>query len=148
MLPKYKAWLARCRSQIERAESEPSAAIVDVAPEAPRAAAAPRTGLKNLGNTCYMNSVVQLLVHCDAFRGFFLDFIKQQAPLALGPVGIKREATITSLEDEAERRAEARFAEWKEAKMKSLAEREESAERIGAETARGEASLRARRDAF
>ena len=88
-------WLARCRSQIERAESEPSAAIVDVAPEAPRAAAAPRTGLKNLGNTCYMNSVVQLLVHCDAFRGFFLDFIKQQAPLALGPVGIKREATIT-----------------------------------------------------
>ena len=88
-------WLARCRSQIERAESEPSAAIVDVAPEAPRAAAAPRTGLKNLGNTCYMNSVLQLLVHCDAFRGFFLDFIKQQAPLALGPVGIKREATIT-----------------------------------------------------
>ena len=42
-----------------------------------------RTGLDNLGNTCYMNIVLKMLSHCSGFRSFFHDFLRAAAPLRL-----------------------------------------------------------------
>ena len=41
-------------------------------------------GLKNLGNSCYMNSVLQVLAHTDDFKEYFLKnkFHKEQKPLS------------------------------------------------------------------
>ena len=42
-------------------------------------------GLKNLGNSCYMNSVLQVLAHTDDFKEYFLnnDFNEGSKPLSL-----------------------------------------------------------------
>lgn len=45
------------------------------------------TGLENLGNTCYMNSVVQMLSHCSGFQSFFRDYLRAAAPLRLAGEG-------------------------------------------------------------
>ena len=97
----------RAAGRRSSAPSEPSAAIVDVAGGAAAGGAAhrPQFGqhvLHELGRAAAR--------HCDAFRGFFLDFIKQQAPLALGPVGIKREGHHHV---EGERRGRRSRANWR-----------------------------------
>ena len=58
----------------------------------PRAAA----GLKNLGNTCYLNATLQALSHLEGFRAFFHDFVKGETrtgSMTLGTAVVARQST-------------------------------------------------------
>ena len=93
-------WLAILRGELEDLELQmPAASAAEEGdsgePQATRSVALPAgsTGLLNLGNTCYMNSVLQALSHCSGFRSFFRDFLRAEAPLQVGMVRIRRQST-------------------------------------------------------
>ena len=100
------AWLSVLRSKIEGLEPAPPPVGEGdddggdgnmPTPDAPPPIAPPgHCGLANLGNTCYMNSSMQLLASLSGFRSFFHDFLKASvahAPLQVGSVGLVRQPT-------------------------------------------------------
>ena len=89
------AWLDALRGEIEAAEALPLPEDVGGVPVEDEEGAVHHgcTGLLNLGNTCFLNSTLQAFSHCTAFRDFFLDFLKAEAPLQVGKVKIARQLT-------------------------------------------------------
>ena len=93
-------WLAALRA--EGCASPLQLVVADEMPtplgEQSITAPAAASGLKNLGNTCYMNATLQAMSHLESFRGFFRDFVKGETsssskPLTLGTVVITRQDT-------------------------------------------------------
>jgi uncharacterized UBP type Zn finger protein len=91
------AWLRTLRADLEMLELEmPLAKGVGdagVGERAPAQGIPGSTGLSNLGNTCYINSVLQALSNTAGFRSFFRDFLRAEAPLNLGLLRIERQTT-------------------------------------------------------
>lgn len=91
-------WMEEVCNMISAAEARPPctspADRVAASPkEAPTAVPPGRTGLANLGNTCYMNSVVQALSNTAGFRAFFRDYVRASAPVQLGSIEIRKQDT-------------------------------------------------------
>ncbi|XP_050410971.1 ubiquitin carboxyl-terminal hydrolase 44 isoform X3 [Patella vulgata] len=75
----FSAWHFYVKQQkiAQEQSSTPKKRKLDIPPTPPsvrkRTLIPGVTGLRNLGNTCYMNSILQCLGHLDEFRDFILD---------------------------------------------------------------------------